>query len=68
MFETNPFLFWDGLIIGVLSIIPVILLTWRIITPAMRKAVIDWLDRRWTWLKEDTAKDCGREVPHRRTY
>ena len=68
MFQPTYALYWEGLIIGFLAVIPTILVTWRIITPAMRKDVVDWLDRKWVWIKEDIQRDLGNDAPHRRTY
>lgn len=55
-------LFWEGVICGAMASIPVILLVWHVITPAMKKEVIEFLQRRLTYLKEDTEK------AHYRTY
>lgn len=55
-------LYWEGVACGVLALVPIILLTWKVITPRMKKEVIEFLQRRLTYLKEDTEK------AHYRTY
>ena len=55
-------LYWEVVVCGVMATIPVILLTWHVITPRMKKEVLEFLQRRLTYLKEDTEK------AHYRTY
>ena len=61
-------LFWEGATATILAVIICIPILWRIITPEMRKEVINVVDRWWRRFKQDAWKDLDEECPHRRPH
>ena len=68
VFKPTYALFWEGLGIGIVGSIFAIIMVWKLMTPDMRKAVIQFIDAKWTTFVQDSWRFTGQECPHRRPH